>query len=64
MQGGNISFFFCTLVVPNEPLALFGTAAKIDVIKDICDRHGATLIEDAAEALGSYYNSKKKYYGV
>ena len=37
---------------------LFGTAAKIDVIKDICDRHGATLIEDAAEALGSYYKGR------
>ena len=37
---------------------LFGTAAKIDEIKAICDAHGATLIEDAAEALGSFYKGR------
>ena len=34
---------------------LFGVPAKIDEIKAICDRHGAVLIEDAAEALGAKY---------
>ena len=34
---------------------LFGVPAKIDEIKAICDRHGAILIEDAAEALGAKY---------
>lgn len=34
---------------------LYGTPGKIDEIKDICDRHGAILIEDAAESLGATY---------
>lgn len=34
---------------------LFGIPGKIDEIKAICDRHGAVLIEDAAEALGAKY---------
>ncbi len=37
---------------------LFGTAAKMDEITEICDRHGAVLIEDAAEALGSFYHGR------
>lgn len=35
---------------------LYGTPGKLDEIKDICDRHNAILIEDAAESLGSTYN--------
>lgn len=34
---------------------LYGTPAKIDEIKTVCDKHGATLIEDAAESLGATY---------
>ncbi len=34
---------------------LYGTPAKIDEIEGICARHGATLIEDAAESLGATY---------
>ncbi len=34
---------------------LYGIAAKIDEIRSICDRHGALLIEDAAESLGTIY---------
>lgn len=34
---------------------LYGIPAKIDEIRDICDRHGAILIEDAAESLGATY---------
>ena len=34
---------------------LYGTPAKLDEIKAICDRHGAILIEDAAESLGATY---------
>ena len=34
---------------------LYGVPGKLDVIRDICDRHGAVLIEDAAESLGSRY---------
>ncbi|MBQ9153169.1 MAG: DegT/DnrJ/EryC1/StrS family aminotransferase [Solobacterium sp.] len=34
---------------------LYGTPAKMDEIKRICDRHGALIIEDAAESLGAKY---------
>lgn len=39
---------------------LYGTPGKIDELKDICDRHGAVIIEDAAESLGARYRSKYK----
>lgn len=38
---------------------LYGNPAKLDEIMSICDEHGAVLIEDAAEALGSEYRGKK-----
>ena len=34
---------------------LFGVPAKLDEIRDICDKHGVILIEDAAESLGATY---------
>ena len=34
---------------------LYGTPGKVDAIKEICSRHGAVIIEDAAESLGSAY---------
>lgn len=34
---------------------LYGTPAKLDEIREICDQHGAVLIEDAAESLGATY---------
>lgn len=34
---------------------LYGTPAKLKEIRAICDEHGATLIEDAAESLGATY---------
>ena len=34
---------------------LYGVAAKLDVIKAICEKYGVYLIEDAAESLGSFY---------
>lgn len=37
---------------------LYGTPAKVDEIMEICGRHGAVLIEDAAEALGSTYKGR------
>jgi len=36
---------------------LYGTPGKMDEIKAICDRHGALIIEDAAESLGARYKS-------
>lgn len=38
---------------------LYGTPAKLDEIKAICDKYGATLIEDAAESLGATYKGKQ-----
>ena len=34
---------------------LYGIPAKMDELKAICDRHGAVIIEDAAESLGTTY---------
>lgn len=34
---------------------LYGTPGKIDEIRDVCSRHGAVIIEDAAESLGASY---------
>ena len=43
------------LVVSAE---LYGFPGRIDLIKQICEKHGALLIEDAAEALGASVNNK------
>lgn len=37
---------------------LYGTPAKLDEIKAICEAHGTPLIEDAAESLGSTYKGR------
>lgn len=37
---------------------LYGTPARMDEIKEICERHGAVLIEDAAEALSASYKGR------
>lgn len=34
---------------------LYGTPGKIDEIKAVCEKHGAVIIEDAAESLGASY---------
>lgn len=38
---------------------LYGTPAKLDEIKEICDSHGAILIEDAAESLSATYRGRQ-----
>lgn len=38
---------------------LYGFPGKVDLIKKICEKHGALLIEDAAEALGATYKGKQ-----
>ncbi len=38
---------------------LYGTPAKLDELKAICDAHGVPLIEDAAESLGATYRGKQ-----
>ena len=40
------------------PMHTFGHPVKIDAIKSICDRYSITLIEDAAESIGSLYKGK------
>jgi len=37
------------------PMHTFGHPVKIDEVKKICEEYSITLIEDAAESLGSYY---------
>lgn len=38
---------------------LYGTPAKLDEITAICEKHGAILIEDAAESLGATYKGRQ-----
>ena len=38
---------------------LYGVPAKMDEIKAICDKHGAIIIEDAAESLGATYKGNQ-----
>jgi perosamine synthetase len=40
------------------PMHTFGHPCRIDEIREICDRFKITLIEDAAESIGSFYNGK------
>ncbi|WP_022765771.1 DegT/DnrJ/EryC1/StrS family aminotransferase [Butyrivibrio sp. XPD2006] len=38
---------------------LYGTPGKVDEIRSICDKHGALIVEDAAESLGATYKGKQ-----
>ncbi len=38
---------------------LYGTPAKMDEIRAICGKHGAVIIEDAAESLGAKYRGRE-----
>lgn len=38
---------------------LYGFPGRIDVIKQICEQHGALLIEDAAEAMGATVSGRQ-----
>lgn len=44
------------LVVSAE---LYGFPGRMDLIKEICEQHGALLIEDAAEAMGATIHGKQ-----
>ncbi len=48
---------------PNTKLVvmanLYGTPGKLDEIKNICDKHGAKIVEDAAESFGATYKNKQ-----
>lgn len=38
---------------------LYGVPGKIDEIKKVCNKYGATIIEDAAESLGASYKGQQ-----
>ncbi|MBR3474530.1 MAG: DegT/DnrJ/EryC1/StrS family aminotransferase [Oscillospiraceae bacterium] len=38
---------------------LYGTPGKAKELREICDRHGALLVEDAAESLGATYQGQE-----
>lgn len=38
---------------------LYGTPGKIDEINAVCKKHGAVIVEDAAESLGATYKGKQ-----
>lgn len=38
---------------------LYGVPGKVDEIRAICDKHGAVLIEDAAESMGATYKGRQ-----
>ena len=40
------------------PVHTFGHPCKIDEIAEVCDEYNIPLIEDAAEAVGSYYRGR------
>jgi aminotransferase in exopolysaccharide biosynthesis len=41
------------------PMHTFGHPCKIDSIVEICDRYNISVVEDAAESIGSYYKGKQ-----
>ena len=38
---------------------LYGFPGKLEELKAVCDRHGALMIEDAAESMGATYNGRQ-----
>lgn len=40
------------------PMHTFGHAVDVEGLLKVCDMYNLTLVEDAAESLGSYYNGK------
>ena len=40
---------------------LYGTPGKMEELKAICDRHGALIVEDAAESLGAKYKLRGEW---
>lgn len=40
------------------PVHLYGNICEIDLIKDIAKKHNLTIIEDAAQSMGSIYKNK------
>jgi len=38
---------------------LYGTTGKVDEIQQVCEKHGAIIVEDAAESMGATYKGKQ-----
>ena len=38
---------------------LYGTPGKVDEIKAVCEKHGAVIVEDAAESMGATYKGEQ-----
>lgn len=38
---------------------LYGTPGKVDELRNICEKHGAVIIEDAAESMGAMYKGQQ-----
>ena len=38
---------------------LYGTPGKVDEIQQVCEKHGAIIVEDAAESMGATYKGKQ-----
>ncbi len=38
---------------------LYGTPGKIDELKSVCNKHGALIVEDAAESMGATYKGQQ-----
>ncbi len=38
---------------------LYGTPGKIDQLRAVCEKHGAVIVEDAAESLGATYKGRQ-----
>jgi len=45
-------------VIACLPMHTFGFPAQLDKIKHICDQYNISLVEDAAESLGSFYKNE------
>ena len=41
---------------------LYGTPGKLEELKAVCDRHGALIVEDAAESFGAKYLLNGKWF--
>ena len=52
-------------IYPNVKLVviahLYGTPGKMEELKAVCDKHGAMIVEDAAESLGAKYKLGEKW---
>lgn len=39
---------------------LYGTPGKVDEIQQVCEKHDAIIVEDAAESMGATYKGRRQ----